>query len=742
MSEAGSDAAFEGVIGRYMHESIPWWPRPVEAKAGSPNFLIIVLDDVGFAHLGCYGSPIETPNMDRLAEAGVRYTNFHVPPVCAASRASLLTGRNHHSVGMGNNPNWNSGFPRGRGAISPAAATLAQMLQSNGYSTFAVGKWHQAPIAETSAVGPFHNWPLQKGFERYYGFLDSLTDHFEPVLTEDNHPRPRPEGEGYHLSEDLVDQSISMVRNQRSLMPNKPFFLYLAFGACHAPLQAPPEWLAKYRGRFDRGWDVERQEVYERQLEMGIIPPGTELAPRNDDVLPWDELSAGDQRVSARFQEAFAAMLDHTDAQIGRLLDYLESIGDLENTLTILVSDNGAKAGSPTGTFIVNYNQIPVDHSVNLPNIDKIGGPDSHSFSAYGWSQVGNTPLKRYKINTHGGGVRVPMIVSWPARIEDAGATRSQFHHMTDVTPTIIELLDLEAPTTYQGARQMPVHGTSMAYTFDQPRAPTRKRTQYFETAGHRAIWHEGWKAVAYHDPATEFEADQWELYHLDEDFSECQDLAVEHPPKLRELMERWWVAAGLYDILPLDTRLDGTLSLPPPPGTPAEQRRFRCYADIAHIPANAAPDTRNRSYTITAAIERQTLDDDGVIVARGGITGGYSFFIQGGRLIFEYNHQPGRTRIVSEADVPPGRASVSIRFEKTGDLTGEASLHIDGALVGGGPIAGTFAGLFAIEGLDIGQDSKTAVSDLYRAPFPFGGTIHHVDFELGDDQSDPDQAR
>ena len=738
MEQTDSDQGFEGVIGRYASESFPSWPRPVEAKPGSPNFLVIVLDDVGFAHLGCYGSPIETPNMDRLARRGLLYANFHAPPICGPSRASLMTGRNHHAVGMGHNPNWDSGFPNGKGAISPTAATMAEILKSNGYSTFAIGKWHLAPLAETSAAGPFHNWPLQKGFERYYGFLDALTDQFEPDLSEDNHRRPRPIGTEYHLSEDLVDQSIAMLRNQRSLMPNKPFLLYLAFGACHAPLQAPPHWIAKYRGRFDRGWDSIREDVYRRQIDLGVIPPDAALAPRNDGVRPWDDLPVDDQHVAARLQEAFAGMLDHTDAQIGRLVEYLDATGDFENTVTILVSDNGAKAGSPEGKFIDNYNPVQVDASAGHRNIEKIGGPDSHSVSARGWSQVGNTPLKRYKINTHGGGVRVPMIMCWPARIDDAGSIRRQFHHMIDITPTILDIVGVEAPIIYQGIAQMPLHGTPMTYTFDDDNRPTTNRTQYFETAGHRAIWQEGWKAVAYHDPDADFEEDQWELYHLDADFSEGQDLAREHPTRLQELRDKWWSEAERYDVMPLDTKLDGRISLPPSPGTPAEHVRFRLYAGIDHIPTNAAPDTRNRSYKIIAAIERTSPDGDGVIVARGGITGGYSLYVQNRRLVFEYNHAPGRYRVVSRSEVAVGRSTVAIDFAKTGDLSGEASLYIDDVQVGSGVIARTLAGLVAIEGLDIGQDSKTSVSDHYRAPFPFQGTIHYVDFELGDDQSEP----
>lgn len=734
MADSNNGMSFPGVIGRYGAESTPWWPAP--SPSSQPNVAFIVLDDVGFGHLGCYGSSIETPNIDRLAAGGLRYNNFHTTTLCSPSRACLLTGRNHHSVGMKSISNYDRGFPNGRGAITTAAATLPHLLRAEGYSTYAVGKWHLAPMSESSAAGPFDNWPLGKGFERYYGFLDALTDQFAPVLISDNHHISPHRDEGYHLSEDLVDRAIAMLRDQHCLMPERPFFLYLAFGACHSPHQAPPAFLAKYRGRFDHGWDEERARVYVRQKAMGIIPPETELAPRNPGVHAWDELPEDQRRVAARLQEAYAAMLDHTDAQIGRFVDFLRELGQLDNTLIVLVSDNGAsQEGGPLG--IVNegrfYNQLPADPDYNLAHIEEIGGPSSHTNFPWGWAQVGNTPLKRYKQNTHGGGIRDPLIVHWPEGVSGRGDIRTQFHHITDIAPAVLEVLGLELPAIVQGVPQKPIQGVSMAYTFDQPTASTRKLTQYFEMFGHRAIYHDGWKAVTYHEPGSSFDDDRWELYHVAEDFSECHDLAEEQPAKLREMIERWWTEAGRYGVLPLEDARGAAGR--PRPGSPQDRAHFTYLPGMAHVPTYTAPDTRNRSFTITAVVERASAGDEGVLIAHGGQTGGYSFYIQDNHLCFDYNWAGVVHHVNSEQPLPVGRQTLRLDFRKTGRLAGEAALFLDNERLASGPIPHTLGGMFALEGLDIGQDSLTPVSDRYQAPFPFAGQIERIDITLGDDQ-------
>ncbi|MCY3603533.1 MAG: arylsulfatase [Chloroflexi bacterium] len=732
-----SEPYFQGHIGRYTSESTPWWPEPPKPAPGSPNVVFIMLDDVGFGHLGCYGSSIDTPSMDRLAANGIRYRNFHTTTICSPSRACLLTGRNHHSVGMRTISNYDTGFPSARGAISPSAATIAQMLQQTGYNTAAFGKWHLAPMADGSAVGPFTGWPLQKGFERYYGFLDALTDQFAPELILDNRHIPSPSDPDYHLSEAIVDEAIEFVRDQTSLSTT-PFFLYVAFGACHSPHQAPPEYLDKYRGKFDEGWDATREAWFQRQLELGIVPEGTQLAPRNNGVPAWDDLSEDEQRVRARLQEAFAAMLDHMDHQIGRLADYLEEVDELDNTLFVVVSDNGAsQEGGPLG--VVNegrfYNQVPASEEYNQANIDEIGGPRSHTNYPWGWAQVGNTPLKRYKQNTHGGGIRDPLIIHWPDRIKDAGAIRPQFHHISDIVPTVLEVLGVEAPEMYQGVPQLPIHGTSMLYTFDSGDEPTRKRNQHFEMFGHRGIWHDGWKAVTFHAPGGSFEDDQWELYHLDEDFSECNDLAESEPEKLKEMIEHWWIEAAKYDVLPLEDGLRGARGTPPKKGSPQDRTSFVYRQGMAHTPTNAAADVRNRDYTITVELTRETEADEGVLIAHGGITGGYSLFIKDNRLVHEYSYVGERYRIVSDTDVPIGGSVVTFEFTKTNELAGTAILTMNGRQVGSGDLPATLGGMFAIEGLDVGQDLYTPVSEDYEVPFAFSGAIAEVRIELGSNQ-------
>ncbi|HET8579270.1 MAG TPA: arylsulfatase, partial [Methylomirabilota bacterium] len=524
----GSDLDFRGVVGRTWRESTPWWPQPPRPPARAPNILFIVLDDVGFADLGCYGSEIETPTMDQLAAGGLRYSNFHVTSMCSPTRACLLTGRNAHAVGVGIIAEWSTGFPGYRGRVTDRAATLAAILREHAYNTFAVGKWHLAPLAEATAAGPFDDWPLARGFERWYGFHGALTDQWNPELFEDNHVIDVAR-DGYHLSERLVDRAIAFVRDQQSVAPERPFFLYVAFGACHWPHHVPPRYLDKYRGRYDAGWDAIRDARFERQKALEIVPSTTALAPRNLGVAAWSALSTDERRLFARLQEPYAAFLDHTDVQIGRLLAFLNAIGRLDDTLLVLLSDNGA---SPEGgaTGAVNQRKHlayePETLAESLAGIDRIG--TEHAFNHYptGWAQASNTPLKWYKKDTHGGGIRAPLIVHWPTRLADRGRIRSQYHHVVDVVPTVLEVLGIEAPTVYCGVPQIPIHGVSLAYTFDAPEASTRKVTQHYEILGDRALWHRGWKAVARHDKGADFDADRWELYHLDKDFSECQDLA------------------------------------------------------------------------------------------------------------------------------------------------------------------------------------------------------------------------
>ncbi len=727
-----SEPNFAGRIGRTIAKSAPHWPD-LPALEGAPHVVMVVLDDTGFAHLGCYGSTIETPNIDRLASEGLRYTAFHATAICSSSRACLLTGRNHHAVGIRTISNMDTGFPNTRGAITPMAATLAEILRDNGCATFAAGKWHLAPTAEATAAGPFRNWPLQKGFDRFYGFLQGETDQFRPELTSDNHfvDPPRSPQQGYHVSEDLVDQSIAWVRDQTSLVPERPFFLYLAFGATHSPHQAPRAYLEKYRGRFDGGWDEARAAWFQRQNEMGIVPPGTELAPHNPGVKPWSALSEKERQFAARLQEAFAAMLDHSDAQIGRLAECLEEIGVFDDTLFIMVSDNGAsQEGGPLGVFDETkyFNMIPEDLDQALERLDEIGGPDSHCNIPWGWAQAGNTPLKWYKQNTHGGGVRDPLIVRWPRRIKDAGGLRRQFCHAIDIVPTILEAIGLAPPEKVAGVAQIPMHGVSLAPTFSDAGAVIQRGAQYFEMLGHRGLWKDGWKAVTHHTAGVPFDEDEWELYHLDEDFSETRNLARTEPDRLKTLVNEWWAEAEANGVLPLDDRDPFALFFASrQPGLPTSRNRFVYRPPITHIVADACPPVFPR-WRVVVDMDHAS-GSDGALVARGSQNSGYVLYVKNERCVFDFNAFRVHSVAVADGALSPGRRQVELIVEWRPDGSGIASILIDGRSSGSVKVPRM---LFIISslGMDIGR-SPRPICDAYEAPFIYPGRIHSVTFEL-----------
>ena len=726
---AGED--FRGVIGRTIPESQPWWP-PAKFKPDAPNVVLVVLDDSGFSHFGCYGSDIETPNIDALASGGLRFTGFHTTALCSPTRACLLTGRNHHAVGMRAVSNFDTGFPNMRGAIPRSAATIAEILREAGYGTFAAGKWHLAPMSECSAAGPYTNWPLQKGFDRYYGFLQGETDQFFPELTSDNHFVDPPAGpeEGYHVSEDIVDRASGMVRDLTSLVPEKPFFLYLAFGATHSPHQAPRSYLEKYRGRFDAGWDVVREEWFERQKALGVIPPGTKLAPRNPGVKPWSELSVNEQKFACRLQEAFAAMLDHTDQQIGRLTAFLKSIDRWDNTLFLVLSDNGAsQEGGASGVLdeMKWFNGIRENMDEAVERLDDIGGPDSHCNIPWGWAQAGNTPLKWYKQNTHGGGVRDPLIMHWPAGLKAGGETRTQFCHAIDITPTILDALGLAAPDVVAGVPQMPVHGVSLKPVFEDPNAAIERGPQYFEMLGHRGVWKDGWKAVTHHDAGAPFDDDRWELYRLSEDFSEHDDLADQEPERLKELVDLWWAEADRHGVLPLDDRPAVALfRAAMRPGLPAARNRFVYYPPLSHIVADACPSAA-RGWTTTIQLEHPAGPADGALVARGSLNSGYVLYVKDGRLVFDYNDFHRHTRVTAPAPLPAGAYEIVLKVERVTD-GGDFSLSVDGAVVATAH-APRLLFMISSTGMDLGR-SLSPITDDYAAPFAYPGRIDKVVFE------------
>lgn len=733
---------FRGRVGITAAESQPWWPERRQAADGAPNVVVIALDDTGFAHFGCYGSDIDTPAIDRLAAGGLRYNNFHTTALCSPTRACLLTGRNHHSVGMRFLSNVDTGFSNCRGFISNKASTLAEMLREIGYNTYALGKWHLANMEDCTPAGPFGQWPLQRGFDRFYGFLGGATDQFSPELVVDNHPIDPPGHDGYHLSEDLVNQAIGMITAQRSSAPDRPFFLYLAFGATHSPHQTPPAYVDKYRGRYDKGWDVTRQEWFAKQLDLGIVPEGTTLAPRNPGVLPWDELSDDQRRLYARMQEAFAGFMDHTDDQIGRLVDFLSAVDQLDNTLLILLSDNGAsQEGGRDGMLneLVFFNRLRPSVEEMVQQIDLIGGPNLYNNYPRGWAQVGNTPLRFYKQNTYEGGIRDPLIVHWPKRILDRGGIRPQYHHVTDILPTVLECVGIEAPEVFNGVPQLPVEGTSFAYSFDAANEANRRRVQYYEMLGHRAIWAEGWKAVTRHRLGQPFNEDQWALYHTDEDFSECHDLADTQPEKLRDMIERWWVEAGRYNVLPLEDR-GIELFVQRRPSAGGERCEFGFLPGVPHIDRFAVPDIRNRSHRIVAHIERESTRQQGVLVASGARTGGYVLYILNNRLVYEYNYVGRFTRLVSDIELPSGACHLGMCFAKSGEHTGTVRLVIDDVETGATPLE-LLPWRQTMYGMDIGRDLGSTVSPAYAAPFRFDGRLCWVDYHLEDDREDAVKA-
>ncbi len=724
-------------------ESTPSWePRP-SPPSTAPNVVVVVLDDTGFSHLGCFGSDIDTPNIDRLAEGGLRYTNFHTTALCSPTRACLLSGRNHHSVGMRWLANLDTGFSNCRGVINKSAATLPEVLRENGYGTFATGKWHLANLEDCSPAGPFDHWPLQRGFNRFHGFLGGATDQFSPELVIDNHAVEPPLQDGYHLSEDLVDQAISMISAQQSSSPGERFFSYVAFGATHSPHQAPSSYIDKYKGKYDEGWDVIRQKWYEKQLDLGIIPSDAELSPRNRGVEPWEELTEEQKALYAKMQEAFAAFLDHTDDQIGRLVDFLEKEDLLNDTLIVLLSDNGAsQEGGKHGTIneLAYFNLMRLEVSDMVTHLDEIGGPNHYNNYPWGWAQAGNTPLRFYKQNTYEGGIRDPLIIHWPNGIDDAGGIRDQYHHVIDVMPTILDVVGVVAPENFQGIEQQPIEGISMRYTFPSNAldATTMRPKQYYEMMGHRAIWSDGWKAVTMHRKDEPFEDEDWALYNTSKDFSECHDLSSDEPEKLKEMIDLWWGEAESFNVLPLDDRGAELFVLRREDRAPLSKPQ-RFLNNTPHLERFKVPDIRNRSFEIAAKV---TIDDnsEGVLVASGARTGGIVLYVADGHLVFEYNFMGSSTILSSDKNLDAGECELGVSYRKTDENHGIASLYFrnnDHRVYLGEVEIDTLPHRQTMYGMDVGRDLGPTVSEKYVGPFTFTGDLDWVEFRLENDRDD-----
>ena len=763
--EYDPERPFPGVIGRTADESSPAWPRPTRPKDDAPNVLIVVLDDTGFGQLGCYGSPIETPAFDAIAESGLRFSNMHTTALCSPSRSCIVTGRNHHANGMAAITELATGYPGYNGVVPFENGLLSEMLVEHGYSTFMVGKWHLTPSNQETAVGPYDRWPLGRGFQRFYGFLGGDTSQWHPELVYDNHQvePPRTPDEGYHLTEDLVDRAIEFVADAKQVDPGKPFYLHLCFGATHAPHHAPKEWADRYAGVFDDGWEAYRERTFARQKEIGIVPADAELSRHDPDVPEWEFLSPDARRLSSRMMEVFAGFLSHTDHHLGRLLDFLRELGQLDNTLVMVISDNGASAeGGPTGTTneaqFFNNAQEPLEES--LARIDEIGGPTTFNHYPWGWTWAGNTPFRRWKRETYRGGACDPFIVSWPARIRSRGEVRSQYAHIIDMVPTVLDLLDIEPPATIRGVTQSPLHGVSFADALDDAEAESRRRTQYFEMLGHRAIYDDGWRAVCpwpgpsfaeagagfgqpiSADTLVTLDETGWELYHVAEDFAENHDVAADHRDRLIKLIATWYVEAGKYGVLPIDgsglARMVGEKPLVAP-----LRDSYTYYPGTQSIPFFAGPRVLNRPHSITAEVVIPDAGAEGVLLSQGTAAGGYSLFVKDRRLHYVHNYV-GRSlhSVASDAPITPGEHELRFEFEPTGapdmdhgrGAPGRLQLYVDGALVGNAEAPVTTPFILNPGALTCGANPGSPVTPDYTSPFRFTGTLRKVTVDVSGD--------
>jgi arylsulfatase len=717
------EPGYAGNVGATVPESTPWWPEPRQ-HGDRPNVVVILLDDVGFAQLGCYGASIDTPHMDALASQGLRYTNFHATALCSPTRASLLTGRNHHSVGMGFLAAFDTGFPNYRGRVTPHAATMAEVLRDEGYGTYALGKWHLTPPAHLTSAGPFDTWPTQRGFDRYYGFLGGEEDQWAPELWYDQHLVDTPQDDGYHLSEDLVDRARQFLNDHRTSRPDDPFLLYLSFGACHAPHQAPREYIERYRGAFDHGWDVERERVLARQKELGVVPPDTDLAPRNPDVASWDDVDARYQQVYARLQEAFAGFMTHTDDQIGRLVQYLRDRDLFDDTLIVLMSDNGASGeGGPHGTaneyrWFLRLSDTPDD---TLAALDAIGGPDTHNHYPTGWAQAGNTPMRFYKRYAYGGGVRVPMIVSWPTRVSAPGL-RSGFHHVIDVMPTILEACGASLPDSFRGREQMPLHGRSILATLTDADAEASRPAQYFETAGYRGIVSGDFKAIARHRPGDDFDDDRWELYRLFDDVSEVHDLAEKYPDRAADLASLWWEQARTYGVLPLDDRMQTRMMAQNPA---KDHHRYEMLPGTRLMNPVVGPNFFERGFRIVAEVQPWEPGDDGVLLAWGRRPTGMTLFVKDGALRFDLNLGGRHTTMSAPTGLDGATRLGFCLYEHQDEVVGK--LLVDDDVAAHTRFDRLIPGGMGLLPTQCGYNAPSPVSPDYRAPFAYDRLVRVV---------------
>ena len=767
--------AFSGVIGRTIEVSSPAWPAPNRAKPGAPNVLFIVLDDTGFGHLGCYGSPIKTPNLDALAADGLRYNNMHTTALCSPSRSCMLTGRNHHSNAMAGITEGSSGFPGNNGNIPFENGMLSEILLQQGYNTYALGKWHLTPAEQTSAAGPYDRWPLGRGFERYYGFLGGDTHQYYPELVRDNsqtEPEKSPE-EGYHLTPDLVEKAKAMIADAKQVAPDKPFFMYFCTGAMHAPHHVPKEWADRYKGQFDDGWDAYREKVFARQQKLGIVPKGAKLSRHDPDVQDWAKLPADERRLYARMMEVFAGFLEHTDHHIGELIAFLKELGEYENTLIMVISDNGASAeGGPTGSVNEGkfFNNVPEDLQQNLAAIDDLGGPKYFNHYPWGWTHAGNTPFKRWKRETYRGGTADPFIVCWPKGVKAKGEIRGQYAHAIDMVPTVLDAIGVEPPMHIRGVTQSPIQGFSLKPSFDDAKARSLHVTQYFEMMGYRALYYDGWRAVCPwpgpsfaeagapfgspldYDTLTKLDAEAWELYNLNEDFCETTNLADKERARLIAMIGMWYAEAGKYNVLPIDSR--GVQRLAEPrPQIAVGRKKCVFYPGTQMVPTNAVPSLVNVRHSVSVHAQVPKGGAEGALLSMGGCDGGFVLYVKDGKLTYGYNYcADQRFRVVADSPIPEGEHVFSFEFVPTGKpdiakgrgVPATVNLLVDGKRVGSGDLPVTIPlSLGLAAGVCIGADAgSTVMDDEYHSPFRFTGAVRKAMIDVtGEELTDKEAA-
>ncbi len=744
------EAPFTGRVDVNRDKSVPAWPHGPVAPAGAPNVVLILLDDIGFGATSAFGGPVSTPAFDALAKSGLKYNRFHVNSLCSPTRAALLSGRNDHEIGFGTVIEAAQGYP-GYNSIWPkSAASIAEILKQNGYSTAAFGKWHNTPAWETNAAGPFDHWPTGLGFEYFYGFVAGMDNQWFPRLyrnTTPVEPSATP-AEGYHLTTDLANDATNWVRQHDAIAPQKPFFLYFATGAAHEPHHVSQAWIDKYKGKFDQGWDALREQTFANQKEFGIIPPKAELTPRPKELPAWNSLDAGQKKLLAHQMEIYAAFIAQTDYEIGRLLDNIRAEGHVEDTIVFYIpGDNGATAeGGLNGHDVLTAAGAPESIAHRLEHMSDLGSELYLNQYAAGWAYATNTPFQWGKqVASHLGGTRDPLVVSWPGHIKDIGTMRPQFHHVTDIAPTIYELAHIHFPDTVNGVKQLPLEGKSMVYSFDHPEQPSPHTIQYFEMVGNRGIYKDGWWAgsrnslpweVGLHWEDHSPEDNPWELYNLNEDYSQAHNIASQNPEKLKELQELFDSEARRNNVYPL------TAHRGPMPTPYGDAKSFVYHSRITRIPNASAPRLNGHAFHITADIEVPESGANGVIIAQGGMWGGYTMFVKDNHIVYEVNSSGNMAgSLISSESLRPGKAHIVLSFnpdsanESPGLLgglspsPGSARLMLNGKLAGETKI--TRLGVYYFETLDVGSDLGSPVSHAYTTPFTFTGTIDTVRVDI-----------